>query len=405
MLREHIHSMKRRSPTNNYQSPGIYHITITVRDRALQRLGVIRGDVNCADDHPDAPRVELTTIGRMVEYELLHSITHHYPVIEVQDYVIMPDHIHFIVVVKNTIINKSGRTTHLGQVVAGFKKGCNRRYWEITGQEAPSAASSSLAVGGQSSAAFLSPAVPPQGKRTPSSASTGRQPLFDYGYVDVMPLKEGQLETQRAYIRANPRNRLLRMTHATSLRPQRAIADTLITLPALRGYLVREHALRQDDQQTWEAIQSRLLINNGHVSCDGYGNRLLLERRLLPVVCHRKDRMLFHQQKQACVDAAAKGAILVSARIAKGEQEIIDEISGQGHPVITVADNGFPEIYHPSQQRLDLAAANKLLILSPWKYQYRHHNEDITVAQCKTMNCVVQALCKKKDTWWKEYSK
>jgi hypothetical protein len=112
-----------------------------------------------------------------------------------------------------------------------------------------------------------------------------------------------------------------------------------------------------------------------------------------------------HQQKQACVDAAAKGAILVSARIAKGEQEIIDEISGQGHPVITVADNGFPEIYHPSQQRLDLAAANKLLILSPWKYQYRHHNEDITVAQCKTMNCVVQALCKKKDTWWKEYSK
>ena len=25
--------------------------------------------------------------------------------------------------------------THLGQIIAGFKNGCNRRYWEITGQE------------------------------------------------------------------------------------------------------------------------------------------------------------------------------------------------------------------------------------------------------------------------------
>ena len=24
--------------------------------------------------------------------------------------------------------------THLGQIIAGFKKGCNHRYWEIIGQ-------------------------------------------------------------------------------------------------------------------------------------------------------------------------------------------------------------------------------------------------------------------------------
>ena len=402
MPQEPTHSMKRRSPINNYKSAGIYHITITVRDRATQRLGHIKGNVNYPDNHPDAPRVELNTIGTMVEYELLHTITLHYPVVEVQDYVIMPDHIHFIAAVKNTIVNKSGRTTHLGQVVAGFKKGCNRRYWEITGQGAPLSTSSFSAVNSHFSAASSFSAVPPQGKITPSSASTGRQPLFDYGYVDVMPLKEGQLETQRAYIRANPRNRLLRMTHASSLRPQRAMVDTLITPPALRGYLISEHALRQDDEQTWEAMLPKLLIDNGHVYCDGYGNRLLLGNQLLPVVCHRKDRLLFQQQKLVCTNAATNGAVLVSARIAKGEQEIIDEVSRQGHPVIIVADNGFPEIYHPSQQRLDLAATDKLLILSPWKYQYRHHSEEITVAQCKTMNCVVQALCRKKDSWWKE---
>ena len=128
------HSMKRRSPGNNYRDPGFYHITINVNDRKKQSLGRIIGDLQCPDGHPNAPRVELTAIGKMVEHELLHSITRHYSVIEIQDYVVMPEHMHFIVNVKNSLISKNGRQTHLGQVIAGFKEGCNRRYWEIIGQ-------------------------------------------------------------------------------------------------------------------------------------------------------------------------------------------------------------------------------------------------------------------------------
>ena len=26
----------------------------------------------------------------------------------------------------------------------------------------------------------------------------------------------------------------------------------------------------------------------------------------------------------------------------------------------------------------------------------------ISVAECKTMNCIAQALCRKRDDWWKE---
>ncbi len=33
------HSMKRRSPGNNYKDPGFYHITINVYDRKKQSLG------------------------------------------------------------------------------------------------------------------------------------------------------------------------------------------------------------------------------------------------------------------------------------------------------------------------------------------------------------------------------
>ena len=98
--------------------------------------------------------------------------------------------------------------------------------------------------------------------------------------------------------------------------------------------------------------------------------------------------------------AAAAGAVLVSARIAKGEQDIIDTAISQGFPVVTIEDNGFPELYHPSEQRTNLCNDNKLLIVTPWQYRYRRVGESITLAECKAMNCIVQALCRTKDSWW-----
>ncbi len=414
------HSMKRRSPGNNYRDPGFYHITINVYDRKKQSLGRIIGDLQCPDGHPNAPRVDLTAIGKMVEHELLHSITRHYPVIEIQDYVVMPEHMHFIVNVKNSLISKNGRQTHLGQVIAGFKEGCNRSYWEITGQgevaAKPQPTTSALKPQPTTSAPKPQPTtnVPipfvAGGFATSAPASGAKklryssdcQPLFASGYVDVIPLKPGQQEMQRAYIHANPRNRLLRINHPNMLKPQRQAIDTLVTPNALRGYLIREHALPKNDAQMWQAINDRLQIINYHIVCDSYGNLQLLDHQLLPVVCHRKDKLSFAQHKQACLNAAANGAVLVSARIALGEQEIIDETIARLHSVVLIVDNGFPEIYHPSEARLQLCTANRLLIVTPWTYQYRPTNEEITVAQCKAMNCIVQAICHMKDDWWKK---
>lgn len=80
---------------------------------------------------------------------------------------------------------------------------------------------------------------------------------------------------------------------------------------------------------------------------------------------------LFAKQKARCLEEAAAGAVLVSARIAKGEQEILDSALHSGHPVVRIEDNGFPEIYHPSADRTDDCAANLLLLVSHWSYQSR----------------------------------
>jgi REP element-mobilizing transposase RayT len=414
-----------RGSQKNYRWPGTYHITISVLERQQQPLGRIVGDVSKPDGDPLAPKVHLSEIGKMVEHELLHSIHAHYPMIDVEDYVVMPDHLHFIVVVHRDIVSSHGRDTHLGQVIAGFKKGCNRRYWELTGQTAqiwqgqpavaspslcsPSASFSLPAVSPPPSASCSLPAVYPQASlassqpsKIPSDASTGRPPLFSYGYVDVMPLKEGQLERQREYIRNNPRYRLMRQQHPKWLVAQRASVATSLTLPALKGYLQRECGAAQFNTVKWEMLQQRLLTENNAVVCDSYGNSQLLSARLLPVVCHRKDAPLFQQQKARCLAAAASGVILVSARIAKGEQDIINSAIQQGYPVVTVEDNGFPSLYHPSEHRMDLCLANKLLIVTPWLYAYRRVGDTISVAECKAMNCVVQSICRTKDSWWKE---
>ena len=384
------HHMGRRSQHKDYRWPGIYHITMMVSDRRQQPLGRVVGDVSKPDGDPNAPHVELSEVGKMVEYELLHSITAHYPMVEVQDYVIMPDHVHCIMVVKLDIISKNGKPTHLGQVISGFKKGCTRRYWEITGMTAAG----------------------PQGQQS-------QQPqLFSDGYVDVMPLREGQLETQRAYIRNNPRYRLLRSQNRSSLQVQRGGIDTALRLLALKGYLKREYGASQFDEEVWASLAPRLLLHdalsnsdsygnrqfqhNAFIDCDSYGNRQLLSRRLLPVVCHRKDLRSFVQQKEACLTEARDGAVLVSARISPGEQDIMNAAMAEGFPVINIEDNGMPELYHPSERRMAQCAENKLLIVTPWVYLYRTAEESITVAACKAMNCVAQALCRQKDDWWKE---
>lgn len=127
------HSMTRRAVAHDYTKTGIYHITLHVADGLWQPLGDVVGDAMAPDGMPDAPRVDMTPIGQMVEYELLHSIHEHYPMVIVDTYIIMPDHLHFILEVQDKIISRNGKLLPLGQVIAGFKKGCNKRYWEMTG--------------------------------------------------------------------------------------------------------------------------------------------------------------------------------------------------------------------------------------------------------------------------------
>lgn len=446
MSKNDTSNMKGRCSVHDYSAPGIYHITLAVTEGLGQPLGHVVGDLLQEDGQPNAPHVELSAIGRMVEEELLKSIPAHYPMMQVQDYVVMPEHMHFIIEAHSAIISSNGKRMPLGQVIAGFKKGCNRRYWELTHQGEPDATDAStpaplsgvapvgvapvgvVAPGGVGALVGVAPgvvapvgvapvgvapagvgalAVSPQvsspqalGSKLSSSASTGRTPLFAYGYTDVMPLRRGQLDQQRRYIRQNPRSRLMRSSNPAWLKAQRGGIDTALTFSALCGYLQRVCPPSLCTPEALAAIQRQLLMADGKITCDTYGDRALLSRRLLPVICHRKDEARFAEQKARCLNEAALGAALVSPRIAKGEQEIMDVAANHGLPVVLIADNGFGDRYHPSTERIGRCSTDRLLLLTPWRYQYRPKKETVSVSFCKTMNCVTQALCRLKDDWW-----
>ena len=311
--------MTRRSAAHDYSRPGIYHITMHVAESLGQTLGAVVGSMDALDGSADAPHTALTRVGQMVEQELLTAIHSHYPMVTVQDYVIMPDHLHCLMVVSNRIVSKNGKVQTLGQVIAGYKKGCNKRYWEMTGSIA-GGVTVAYTVPNGSPANTVSGGLP-AGYKVPSSGTTGRQPLFEGGYCDVMPVDAEQLATQRAYIAGNPRSRLLRMSNRAVLTVQRGAVTTTLTPGALRGYLQRECPSSVATAEALSQIQCRLLLADGFIACDTFGNRALLtERRCLPVVCHRKDAKRFGEQKQRCLNDAAHGAVLVSPRIAKGEQ-------------------------------------------------------------------------------------
>ena len=452
------HNMQRRMATHNYALPGIYHITIHVAEGMGQPLGQIQGSLELPDDSQGSPHVAMTPVGQMVREELLTSITGHYRMITVDTFVIMPEHLHVLLHVTAPIVSSNGRSTHLGQVIAGFKKGCNRRYWSMTGQNIPtgepsdtsqlSGGSPACQVSGGSPACQLSggsPACQHSGgspanrvsggspanrvsggspanrvsggspanrvsggfpareeKRAPSDGTTGRRPLFAYGYCDVQPITPEQLATQRAYIKGNPRSRLLRSSQRTTLTASRTGYITALTPSALCGFLQRQCLPKHATPEALAAIECRLLLAEGKVALDTYGDCRLLDRCLLPVICHRMDSARLIEQKARCLAEAAHGAILVSPRIAPGEQDIMNEAVSHGFPVIIVTDNGFPERYHPSTERIDQCAKGQLLLVTPWQYQYRGKNEQVTIPFCKAMNCVAQALCRTKDDWWKK---
>jgi len=175
-------SMKRRRVGHDYQGRCIYMITLVVKERR-PLLGTLMGNGETV-----SAVVEPTPLGRAVMQSLI-NIPQFYPEIAIWTFQLMPDHLHFIVFVKERI------PVHLGKLINGFKVGCNRVYKELVKSELPG--------------------------------------LWEDGYNDVILDMEGQLQRMKAYILDNPRRLAMKRSHPDLFKVQRNIQVGDYTFAAL----------------------------------------------------------------------------------------------------------------------------------------------------------------------------
>ena len=116
-------SMLLRRVGHDYQSRRIYLITMTVEGRR-PLLGTLVGDAYAPNGSPEEPRVELSPLGDAVQRCWL-AIGELYPAIEVLATMVMPDHLHGILFVRQHM------EQHLSMAIKGFKVGCNRAFRQL----------------------------------------------------------------------------------------------------------------------------------------------------------------------------------------------------------------------------------------------------------------------------------
>ena len=110
-----------RLPEYAYSSPGIYFITICTQGKQRILANIVGGGAL------DAPQTQLTNTGKIVEKHILSS--NKIPNIQVDKYVIMPNHIHLLLMVTETSgpPKASAPTTAIiPHFVSTFKRFCHR---------------------------------------------------------------------------------------------------------------------------------------------------------------------------------------------------------------------------------------------------------------------------------------
>ena len=352
---ETIHNQHRRSYWHDYRQRGLYMVTMVI-DGRKRLFGNIAGRANGRPGTDEAPHVMLSALGRCVLEEEVPKIHRYYPEVEVWRVAIMPDHIHLLLMVRETL--RDGK--HLGMVVRGFKTGCSRAWWRLQDEAALGGKAPSTIAGKEApiTAAGKEAPITTAGKEAPSTATGGNAPgaalvpkasplgkeqlrpvLFEKGYHDRIINRPGMLENIKRYMQENP----------------------------LRAR-IREECPKLMERQLHLWIGGREYA--------AFGNLFLLKFPIKEqVFFHRRDPRTgqpteqtddYQREHDRLLRLAEEGTVLVTPGISKGESLVVSDALDARLPLILLQKEPISEYWKPPQRRFYACAAGHLLILSPW---------------------------------------
>ena len=350
-------SMKRRSNINNYYGRHIYMVTMAVEGRH-PLLGTLTGSSAVADGQMGAPCIVPSALGQEVIrcWELIPEFHQEVRLLAFQ---LMPDHLHGILFVQETM------EEHLGQVISGFKAGCNKAYRRLvmveavpqqTGKEMPQ----QTLMGSASAYDVASPLpLPSEHRLKKDDRSHGL--LFERGYNDLISKSYDMLPRLTAYLHDNPRRLAIRREHPDYFRVQFGVT--------VAG-------------QTYAAIGNRFLLDSPDME------QVQLTRSLTDdQIAKERDKFL---------TMAKKGTVLVSPAISTGEQVVMRTVMDAHLPQIFITPWGFNKFSKPGHQYFDACADGRLLLLAPWPHQ--NERISLTRAMCLALNKMAEDIVKRADS-------
>ena len=341
--------MKRRKDGHDYHGERFYMITMAVQGRH-PILGHIEGD----PDNGDVSML-LTPLGNAIHDEWMH-ISSVYPQVAVVALQVMPDHLHGILYVREQT------SFHLGQVIKGFKLGCNRelRRLALVAMQSQPTREGQTTGEGQTTKEEAQPTSHPAMSLLSYAAISSQPPdrliLWEQGYNDRILHNYSTLEKWKAYLHDNPYRLALRRAHS-------------------------------------DLFRVRFGLYVGSRSFSAIGNRFLLDRpeKVQVQLSRSLNEEQIKERTSLFLNKASRGAVLVSPAISKGEQIVMRAALDAGYPLVFLTPWGFNTFSKPGHRYYDACASGQFLILAPWP----HVNERIplTRSMCLQLNDMTAELC------------
>ena len=295
--------MMQRCWEHDYCAPSFYMITLVTEPRR-GCLSVLQGTEADESVAGSGSCLRLSPTGEVVREVWRRSSTV-YAGVEACECVVMPDHFHGILWVKERLARP------MGHIVKAFKR---------------------VSSGQCRSKGLL---LPRDQEAAPAAGTAaGFSNLWQEGFQDTILLRKGQLKAMVNYIADNPRRLMAKRAH-----------PELFTVVSNQR-IGPEHACP--------------VIGNRYLLQHPVKRQVQISRRISPeALAAKKEELLY---------ASAHGAVLVSPCISPGEKEIAHAALAAGRPLIVLLENGFPPLYKPPGRYFQACADGRLLMVAPFPY-------------------------------------
>lgn len=308
-----------------WRGAGIYHVTMVVSNRMP-----LLGDLVIPNDDPEQAYIARKELGNTI-VKLMFMIPDFHSEVEIIQFCLMPDHIHFILRVKRTM--EKG----IASVVRGFWQGAKK-------------------AGNLYASSVLLNSI--RRDDQPWNPIFSEKPF-------IRPMsRKGQLQSMIRYVQMNPQR--------------------LATKRLKPGYFyVQENV--EIGGRVYSAVGNIKLLHAEKYSTVHVRSVWVKDAEQNGNVQPLRD------YKNGCVIAARNGTVMVSPFISEHEREVLDVLLKEKQSLIYIANNGFGRYFKPSSALFDAVADGRLLILSPWPYDPA--KKRVSREECVAMNHMAEDIC------------